>query len=78
MLLTPKEFGRLKLFLRQRVRALTRGQILGAVWGRNVFVTTRSVDRCVNTLRAKIESDPIHPRFIQTVRPIGYRFEVAD
>jgi len=38
-------------------------------------VTARSVDRCVNTLRAKIEADPAAGRFIQTVRPIGYRFE---
>ena len=45
------------------------------VWGHGVFVTSRSVDRCVNTLRGKIEPDPARPRFIQTVRPVGYRFE---
>lgn len=73
--LTPKEFGLLELFVRQAGRALTRDQILKTVWGYNVFVTSRSVDRCVNTLRAKIEADPTHPQFIQTVRPIGYRFE---
>jgi DNA-binding response OmpR family regulator len=73
--LTPKEFSLLELFLRRPGRALTRQEILKAVWGYDVFVTARSVDRCVNTLRVKIEADPAAPRFIQTVRPIGYRFE---
>ena len=73
--LTPKEFGLLELFCRRPGRALTRDEILSRVWGSDVFVTRRSVDRCVNTLRAKIEPDPARPRFIQTVRPVGYRFE---
>jgi len=73
--LTPKEFSLLELFLRRPGRALTRDEILNRVWGFDVLVTSRSVDRCVNTLRTKIEADPAAPRFIQTVRPIGYRFE---
>jgi two-component system, OmpR family, alkaline phosphatase synthesis response regulator PhoP len=73
--LTPKEYGLLELFAQRQGRALTRDEILNRVWGHDVFVTSRSVDRCVNTLRGKIENDPAHPRFIQTVRPIGYRFE---
>jgi DNA-binding response OmpR family regulator len=73
--LTPKEFGLLELFLRRQGRALTRDEIIKNVWGYDVFVTSRSVDRCVNTLRTKIEPDPAAPRFIQTVRPVGYRFE---
>ncbi len=73
--LTPKELDLLALFLRRPGRALTRDEILKHVWGFDVFVTSRSVDRCVNTLRLKIEPDPSHPRFIQTVRPVGYRFE---
>ena len=39
------------------------------------MVNDRSVDRCVTTLRGKIESDPHRPTFIQTIRDIGYRFE---
>lgn len=73
--LTPKEFGLLELFLRRQGRALTRDEIIKNVWGYDVFVTSRSVDRCVNTLRTKIEADPAQPRFVQTVRPVGYRFE---
>lgn len=76
--LTAKELGLLTYFARRVGRALTRDQILDTVWGSGIFVTTRSVDRCVNTLRKKVESDPHHPRFIKTVREIGYRFQVAD
>ena len=73
--LTPKEFALLSLLLQRRGRATTRTDILRRVWGHNVFVTGRSVDRCVNTLRKKLEDDPHHPHFITTVRQIGYRFE---
>jgi DNA-binding response OmpR family regulator len=73
--LTPKEFGLLKYLIRNEGRALTRDRILEAVWGQDLIVTRRSVDRCVNTLRDKIEADPQNPRLIQTVRDIGYRFE---
>ena len=73
--MTPKEFELLELFLRRPGRALTRTEILKSVWGYDVFVTSRSVDRCVNTLRKKIERDPARPRFIRTIRQIGYRFE---
>ena len=53
---------------------MTRDEILKTVWGYDVFVSSRSVDRCVNTLRAKLGDDPVRPRFIQTVRCIDYRF----
>ncbi len=46
-----------------------------AVWGHSVVVTSRSVDRCVTTLRSKIEPDPHRPTYIHTIRDIGYRFE---
>ena len=49
--------------------------ILNAVWGNSVMVTPRSIDRCVTTLRAKIEHDPHNPTYIHTIRDIGYRFE---
>jgi DNA-binding response OmpR family regulator len=65
--LTPKELGLLTLFVKQPGRALTRDQILNAVWGYDIIVTQRSVDRCINSLRAKIGN----PAMIQTVREIG-------
>ncbi|HXP58861.1 MAG TPA: response regulator transcription factor [Dongiaceae bacterium] len=76
--LTAKEFRLLKFFLERRGRALTRDMILDGVWGHEVFVTDRSVDRCVTTLRGKIEPDPRNPRFIRTIRDIGYRFETLE
>jgi DNA-binding response OmpR family regulator len=75
--LTAKEFRLLEFFVKRAGRALTRDGILAAVWGDEVIVTDRSVDRCVTTLRGKIEPDPRNPRFIQTIRDIGYRFEDA-
>ncbi len=73
--LTSKEFGLLAYFVSRPNRALTRRDILEHVWGRSIIVTERSIDRCVTTLRAKIESDPSGPRFIHTIRDVGYRFE---
>jgi len=75
--LTPKEFGLLAFLAERPGRALTRDQILNAVWGYNILVTSRSVDRCINSLRAKIEPTPRRPRFIKTVREVGYRFELV-
>src|SRR5262245_28367744 len=72
--LTTKEFRLLEFFVRRPGRALTRDQILDGVWGNEIVVNDRSVDRCVTTLRAKIEPDPHHPICIQTIRDIGYRF----
>ena len=75
--LTTKEFRLLEYFVTRPGRALTRRDILDAVWGSSIIVTTRSVDRCVTTLRAKIEPDTRRPSFIRTIRDIGYRFEVS-
>jgi DNA-binding response OmpR family regulator len=76
--LTAKEFRLLEYFVKRQGKALARNDILDAVWGNSVMVTDRSVDRCVTTLRAKVEEDPRHPRFIHTIREIGYRFEESD
>jgi DNA-binding response OmpR family regulator len=73
--LTAKEFALLAYFAGRPGCALSRDAILNAVWGRSVFVTPRSIDRCVATLRAKVEPDPHNPTYIQTIREIGYRFE---
>jgi DNA-binding response OmpR family regulator len=74
--LTPEEFRLLDYFIRSAGRALTRDKILDEVWGEDLIVTQRSVDRCVNTLRTKVEADPQHPCFIKTIRDVGYRFEL--
>ena len=76
--LSPIEFKLLELFVKKSARALTRDEILNTVWGYNNFVTPRSVDRFVTTLRNKIEPDPHNPAFIHTIREIGYKFEPPE
>jgi DNA-binding response OmpR family regulator len=71
--LTPREFRLLAYFLERQGRALTREDILNSVWGHSIMVTERSVDRCITTLRAKIGA-----HYIETVRDVGYRFEVGS
>jgi DNA-binding response OmpR family regulator len=73
--LSPKEFDLLHFFLKRQGRALTRDEILNAVWGYDRLVTPRSIDRFVNALRNLIEPDPQRPRFIHTIREVGYKFE---
>jgi DNA-binding response OmpR family regulator len=69
--LSPKEFELLHYFLSKAGRALSRDQILNEVWGYDCLVTPRSIDRFVTALRQKIEPEPQHPQFIQTVREYG-------
>lgn len=76
--LSPKEFSLLEYFVKKPGRALTRDEILNAVWGYDCVVTSRSIDRFVTTLRNKIEPDPARPSFIHTIRQIGYRFEPPE
>ena len=58
---TAKEFSCSHHLAARRGCALARNDILDAVWGSSVIVTPRSIDRCVATLRAKIEPDPRNP-----------------
>jgi len=76
--LTTKEYRLLEYFVRRPNRALARRDIMDQVWGRSVIVTSRSVDRCITTLRGKIEPDPRQPTFIHTIRDVGYRFESQE
>ena len=73
--LSPKEFRLVTLFVQRAGRALTRDEIMRSVWGSDILVTSRSVDRCITTLRGKIEPNPRTPTFIQTIRDVGYRFQ---
>jgi DNA-binding response OmpR family regulator len=72
--LSPKEYELLHYFLGKAGRALSRDQILNSVWGYDCLVTPRSIDKFVTGLRQKIEPDPQHPEFIQTIREFGYKF----
>jgi two-component system phosphate regulon response regulator PhoB len=73
---TAREFRLLEYLAQHCGRVFTRDQILDAVWKESCFVTPRSIDVFVRRLREKIEKDPRHPRYLKTLRGIGYRFEV--
>ena len=74
---TVREFRLLEYLAKHRGRVLTREQLLRAVWKETPFVTPRSIDVYVRRLREKIETDPRHPRYLKTLRGIGYRFEAV-
>jgi two-component system response regulator RegX3 len=70
-----KEFELLELLLRNAGRVLTRGQLIDRVWGADYVGDTKTLDVHVKRLRAKIEPEPSLPRYIVTVRGLGYKFE---
>jgi DNA-binding response OmpR family regulator len=72
--LTAKEFDLLALFMGNPGRAYGRGDLLGLVWGSQYEGYEHTVNSHINRLRAKIEPDPGHPRYLRTVWGIGYRF----
>ncbi|SCL66851.1 two-component system, OmpR family, response regulator RegX3 [Micromonospora eburnea] len=70
-----KEFELLELLLRNAGRVLTRGQLIDRVWGADYVGDTKTLDVHVKRLRSKIEPEPSAPRYIVTVRGLGYKFE---
>ena len=74
--LTPTEFRILRYLALSPGRPFTRAQLIQEVWGYDSEVENdRTVDVHVRHLRAKIEDDPTNPRFIQTVRGLGYKLD---
>ena len=73
--LSALEFGLLETFVRRRGRVLSRDQLIDAAWGPTVIVTERVVDTHILNLRKKIEPVPEEPKYILSVRGMGYRFE---
>jgi two-component system response regulator RegX3 len=70
-----KEFELLEFLMRNCDRVLTRTQIIDRVWGSDYVGDTKTLDVHIKRLRAKIESDPANPVYIQTVRGLGYKME---
>jgi DNA-binding response OmpR family regulator len=73
--LSALEFKLLALFVRRAGRLLTRAQILDEVWGAGTYVTDRVVDNQVTNLRKKIEPEVDRPRYLVSLRGLGYRFD---
>lgn len=76
--LSSREFKLLRFFIGHPGRVYSRDQLLDRVWGDESFVEPRTVDVHVSRLRAVIEPDPSKPRYILTVRGLGYRFADAE
>lgn len=70
-----KEFELLELLLRNTGRVMTRGQLIDRVWGSDYVGDTKTLDVHVKRLRSKIEPEPSAPRYLVTVRGLGYKFE---
>jgi DNA-binding response OmpR family regulator len=73
--LTPREFKIMRLFCEEPGRVVTRNELLDKVWGYDVFPTTRTVDNHIVKLRKAIEPEPGRPRYIISVRGVGYKFD---
>ena len=71
-----KEFELLEMFLRNPGRVLTRGQLIDRVWGSDYVGDTKTLDVHVKRLRAKLEPDPGEPKFLVTVRGLGYKLDL--
>ena len=72
--LTFKEFELLRFLVAHPSRVFSREQLLSEVWGYDYYGTARTIDNFVQKLRRKVEADPEDPRFIVTVRGVGYKF----
>lgn len=72
--LTFKEFELLKLLMENADRIMTRSELLNLVWGIDFEGETRTLDMHIRTLRQKLSDDADKPRYIKTVRGVGYRF----
>ncbi|OYN84698.1 response regulator transcription factor [Parenemella sanctibonifatiensis] len=73
--LALKEFELLEMLLRNSGRVMTRGQLIDRIWGADYVGDTKTLDVHIKRLRAKIEENPSRPRYLVTVRGLGYKFE---
>ncbi len=74
--LTPKLAQLVEVFLRNPGATLDRKQLMERVWQTDYLGDTRTLDVHIRWIRRAIEADPAHPRYLKTVRGIGYRLEL--
>jgi two-component system alkaline phosphatase synthesis response regulator PhoP len=72
--LTKKEAMLLKLLIDRKNEVVSRQQILQAVWGYDVYPSTRTIDNFILSFRKYFEKDPKHPKYFLSVRGVGYKF----
>lgn len=76
--LTLKEFELLQILIKNKGKILKRETLLDKIWGYEYIGETRTVDVHIRYLRKKIEEDDKNPRFIETIRGVGYRFNPGE
>ena len=76
--LTRKEFELLTLLMSEAGAVISRERLIDEVWDTNWFGSTKTLDVHVSSLRRKLGDDSQNPRFIHTVRGVGFRFASAD
>ena len=76
--LSSREYKLLQFLIRHPGRVYSRDQLLDRVWGDEAFVEPRTVDVHISRLRNSIEPDHENPRYVLTVRGLGYKFADAD
>ncbi|MFN5439289.1 MAG: response regulator transcription factor [Bacteroidota bacterium] len=74
--LSKKEIMLLKLMVEYKNEVVSREKILQAVWGYQVFPTTRTIDNFILNFRKYFEKDPKNPRHFHSIRSVGYRFTI--
>ncbi|AVP53596.1 transcriptional regulatory protein [Clostridium tetani] len=74
--LTLKEFQLLEILIKNKGRVLTREYLLDKIWGYEYIGETRTVDVHIRHLRQKVEDDDKNPKYIETIRGVGYRFNL--
>jgi DNA-binding response OmpR family regulator len=72
--LTSLEFALLHFLVQNKGRVVHRNEVLDNVWGKDIYVDARTVDKHISLLRRKFEDDPQEPKYILGVRGIGYKF----
>ena len=76
--LTPTEYDLLKALIKNKGKIMTRHMLLSQVWGTGYGTESHYLHVYIGQLRRKIEPDPAHPRFIQTISGVGYRFHADE
>ena len=76
--LTKKEAMLLKLLVERKNEVVSRNQILQAVWGYDVFPSTRTIDNFILAFRKYFEEDPKQPRYFHSIRGVGYKFTMSE
>jgi DNA-binding response OmpR family regulator len=74
--LTALEFALLHFLVQNKGHVVHRNEILDNVWGKDVYVDARTVDKHISLLRRKFEDDPQEPKYILGVRGVGYKLAV--